>query len=505
MLAQSSDARRRSTGNGATTEFAAPPVISEDQLEVKLYDLATGDIDLQILNTDYTVTGANTFLSADDSTRAAAVVVFGVAPSADYDVIIDRIPTDDQTTDMTTGGGLDPESIERRFDQTNMAIQAVRQLLARAIILPDGETFDTVVDGDGDAVTDGVGLPAERAGFVIGFDPDTGALRLLPNEGAGAKGDTGATGAAGAPGAVSSMGNGLIGAPALAWTNDLLDGLYRAGSHDQRYVINGADILQIVATGLNVNGALDVSGKITAAYLAVDGASPAQITSNQNDYALPAAAGHVRLDLDAARSLTGIAAPTGSRIVKITNISAFNLTLAGTSSASSAANRFAFSYDFVLPAGFSVELFYDETSTRWRIANSFNIATASDIWQGSLGNKMVTAANLAAAYAWVNSGSTTSGATLTFDGSAGFNQQFAVSAVGNFTLGAPAGLIPGRDYKAEFTLGATARTWGTPDAAWIFPGGTNQALSIVANKVDYLLFTALTATTALANMIKAAA
>jgi hypothetical protein len=98
--------------------------------------------------------------------------------------------------------------------------------------------------------------------------------------------------------------------------------------------------------------------------------SPAQITANQNDYAPTgiATASAIRLDLDAARSITGLTGGRAGRILRLINTSAFALTLKNEDGASTAGNRLLLGSDFVLAAGQSVWLEYDATSGRWRKA-----------------------------------------------------------------------------------------------------------------------------------------
>lgn len=77
--------------------------------------------------------------------------------------------------------------------------------------------------------------------------------------------------------------------------------------------------------------------------------SPAQITSNQNDYAPTgfSTASTLRLSTDASRNLTGIAAGTDGRTIIIHNVGAQSLVLKN-DIASTAANRFLFGADTTL-------------------------------------------------------------------------------------------------------------------------------------------------------------
>lgn len=96
--------------------------------------------------------------------------------------------------------------------------------------------------------------------------------------------------------------------------------------------------------------------------------TPAQITSNQNDYA---PTGHAdvsvfRLSTDAARNITGLAGGASGRVVLIRNVGSFNINLVSDTS-SSAANRFDLgTTPYLLYTGQALELIYDGTTSRWR-------------------------------------------------------------------------------------------------------------------------------------------
>ena len=102
-------------------------------------------------------------------------------------------------------------------------------------------------------------------------------------------------------------------------------------------------------------------------------ASPAQLTANANDYAPAgfASAAVLRLESDVPRTITGLAGGAAGRMVWLTNVGSQTISLATESSASSAANRFAFGASgFDLPAGGSLSIWYDTTSSRWRSATN---------------------------------------------------------------------------------------------------------------------------------------
>jgi len=107
----------------------------------------------------------------------------------------------------------------------------------------------------------------------------------------------------------------------------------------------------------------------TFGYSAPSG-SPAQITSNQNNYAGSGQTAIWRLDTDAARDLTGIAAPSSSRgkFLRLFYVGANSVTLKYDNASSSAANRILCTTgaDIVLNPNEGATLWYDDVTLKWR-------------------------------------------------------------------------------------------------------------------------------------------
>jgi hypothetical protein len=98
--------------------------------------------------------------------------------------------------------------------------------------------------------------------------------------------------------------------------------------------------------------------------------SPSQITSNQNDYALPAATDIIRISSDAARTITGIVAGVSGQAHLLINVGSFAITLSHASTSSASGNRFAVPWagNYVLDAaGGAALIVYDSTSAVWRV------------------------------------------------------------------------------------------------------------------------------------------
>jgi hypothetical protein len=131
----------------------------------------------------------------------------------------------------------------------------------------------------------------------------------------------------------------------------------------------------------NSNNAFDLPAGTKRVYIAPETdlfvlrreISPTQITADQNDYAPTGNAGATvwRLNTNASRSITGIANGAKGRVIKLFNVGSTPIVLPSESASSTAANRFSFcSASISLLAGDSAEIWYDETSSRWRCSAS---------------------------------------------------------------------------------------------------------------------------------------
>lgn len=111
-----------------------------------------------------------------------------------------------------------------------------------------------------------------------------------------------------------------------------------------------------------------IGGDQASIYDVVNESTPAQITSNQNDYN-PGLSEVLRLSTDAARTITGISGGVKGRYLQIINVGNFNITLPYESALSSAGNRFITpsAESTVLYPRASVRLYYDGVLLRWSI------------------------------------------------------------------------------------------------------------------------------------------
>lgn len=217
--------------------------------------------------------------------------------------------------------------------------------------------------------------------------------------------------------------DGTVSAPGMAFQNDQNTGIYRSGSDLIAISVGGAQIAygsnasgvgrwgfgsgfsspfeievgnssarsssnpylyiaKTSATGFNIYGYGDATwqGALTLAFssLGIVGAifetstiSPAQLTADTNDWnptGLTTCA-IIRASTDASRNLTGLQNFASGAKILLCNIGAQNLVLVHESASSAASNRFLCpgSAGFTLNQNDSVYLWYDATSTRWRV------------------------------------------------------------------------------------------------------------------------------------------
>ncbi len=124
--------RTSAVGNGAATGFSFPYLFNVDaDLKVIKTITLTGVETLQVIVTDYTVTGAGN--------PAGGTVTFGTAPLATESVIIYRDPPMTQLTDLVQGDKLPADTLEATVDKLTMIVQRLSDRTNRLLGLSDGD------------------------------------------------------------------------------------------------------------------------------------------------------------------------------------------------------------------------------------------------------------------------------------------------------------------------------------------------------------------------------
>lgn len=135
MTISTTDSKIQYNGNGVTLAFAFPyRFLQNADLNVILIS-AAGLQTTQMLNTDYTVTGAGL--------DAGGTVTMVVAPPSGSKLLIRRVVQLTQETDYISGDPFPAESHERALDKLTMGTQQLQEQVTRSVILPvDNTTFD---------------------------------------------------------------------------------------------------------------------------------------------------------------------------------------------------------------------------------------------------------------------------------------------------------------------------------------------------------------------------
>ena len=193
-----------------------------------------------------------------------------------------------------------------------------------------------------------------------------------------------------------------------------------------------------LAGNLTVQQSVKFTGDIT----------PPQLTVDVNDYAPAsfAAATIVRVSADAPRVITGLAGGADGRIVWLSNIGGYPISLAHAFTGSAAANRFDLGgANYELAAGNGLGLWYDATAARWRPLSGL-AAGGGGGGTGTVTSVAVTTANgVSAAVA-----NPTTTPTLTF--SLGAITPSSVAATGNVTGANLTGTNTGDQSDATLTF-----------------------------------------------------
>lgn len=145
-------------GNGTTAAFAVPfPFLANADLIVLERTDSTGAEVVKTLTTHYTVSGAG---------GASGTVTMLTAPATGVTLVIYRDPALTQLVDLVPNDPLPVETaIEQPLDRLSMIAQRNRELIERALRLPDGDTGFAAAD---------MKLPAQvtRASKYLVFDAD---------------------------------------------------------------------------------------------------------------------------------------------------------------------------------------------------------------------------------------------------------------------------------------------------------------------------------------------
>jgi hypothetical protein len=261
-----------------------------------------------------------------------------------------------QTVNLSTNGTTAPSTIEAALDKVVQIVQQQQRDLDRSIKVPDTD----------DPADEDVRLPsaADRANTIAAYDEDGAPTTAVLSS----------TGASTTAQYVT-----------LATDSSLTNERVLTGTANQITITdNGPGGTVVISLPTSVTLTTLATTTSTDQTLCIGQVAPSQITSNQNDYA-GATKSVALLNTDAARTVTGISAVASKRLI-ITNNGSFTITLANQSGSSTAANRFKFSTgaDILLAANSSIEVYYDNTASRWRDVASVLTDTIGTVYGSKL-------------------------------------------------------------------------------------------------------------------------
>jgi hypothetical protein len=144
------------TGNGVLTDFDFDFKIYENT-EVLVYQIDTDSVaTLQTITTDYTVTF--------DTAAETGTISFVTPPTNLYKVLMIGNSAYKQAADIPIGGGFSETVIEKGLDRLAIQIQQLKELVDRAVSLPDTSSLSSVE------------LPDASASKLIGWNAGADAL-----------------------------------------------------------------------------------------------------------------------------------------------------------------------------------------------------------------------------------------------------------------------------------------------------------------------------------------
>jgi hypothetical protein len=156
MTISTTDSSISYSGNGVTLAFAVPFRFLVNGDIVAVLRSTAGVETTQILDTNYTLTGAD-----DD---AGGTLTMIVAPASGEKLVIRRVVGITQETDYISGDSFPAESHERALDRLTMIGQQHEESLGRSLQFPVSDTASAVIP-----------TSASRANKFLAFDADGNA------------------------------------------------------------------------------------------------------------------------------------------------------------------------------------------------------------------------------------------------------------------------------------------------------------------------------------------
>ena len=380
-------------GDDATVAFSVPfKYFAKSDVRVT-HRSSAGVETTWALDTDYTLTAAG-----DD---AGGTLTATTAPATGAKITIDLDTPNTQTASFPKGGDFPSTAAENALDRLTQIVAKIEQLFNRALRVPITDTqigslLQLPIDSSRASqflAFDADGAPIAAAGTSADLGPVTPFVNTLLDD-------------ADADAVIQTLATSATAETAPATDDALLFSDTSAADGRKMTFANFLKVVNALTEDTAPDAALDFLLSYDASASAVkkvsphslrlqnNDISPTQITANQNDYSPTglSTASVLRLSTDALRDVTGLAGGSDGREITILNVGAQLLALKDESASSTAANRFALPNDVILSADESAVLWYDATSSRWRLKSYADIEKRT--WQDKTGSRAITSANV---------------------------------------------------------------------------------------------------------------
>jgi len=155
MTISTTDNRVSFAGNDSTDAFATGfKFFADGDLTVTLVTDSTGAEVVQVITTNYTVTGAGV--------DSGGTVTMVTAPASGETLVIERTQAYTQGLDLVENDPFPSDSVEDQLDKLAIMTQQNNSLVGRTLRQPDGDTADI----------DRLPVKVTRATKVLAFDSD---------------------------------------------------------------------------------------------------------------------------------------------------------------------------------------------------------------------------------------------------------------------------------------------------------------------------------------------
>jgi hypothetical protein len=222
------------SGNGSATSFSFSDLVIFASDEVLCTHVTTAGVETVLVETtDYTVV-VSSYPGTGTITFPAGGSAYSTLATGEK-IIIKRVLTLEQTTDLENQGGYFPDVQETAFDKAAMVDIQQQEVIDRSLKRAISDTTMTNLE-----------LPTPVANAYLLFNTD-------------------ATGLTSTSGAATQFlgGNGSAAAPFYTFASDVNSGFYRIGADNIGLSLGGTKRIDFATAGTSITGTLTTSGVVS--------------------------------------------------------------------------------------------------------------------------------------------------------------------------------------------------------------------------------------------------